>query len=74
MYEKLSGFAYLTTVGSIVKFESGFWTPGKGKTIQPFKYQQAGGYVELIRGIIGGEKNKKLYLSGWCQFISMAKR
>jgi hypothetical protein len=51
----------------------GFWAPGPGKTIQVFKYAQAGGYVELIRGIVGGEKNKKKYYSGWCQFIQMAK-
>jgi hypothetical protein len=52
----------------------GFWAPGPGKAIRDFKYAQgAGGYVELIRGIVGGEKNKKKYYSGWCQFIQMAK-
>lgn len=53
----------------------GFWTPtpGSGKAIQEFKYDQAGGYVELIRGIVGGEKNKRKYYSGWCSFIQMAK-
>lgn len=53
----------------------GFWspTPGSGKTIQEFKYDQAGGYVELIRGIVGGEKNKRKYYAGWCSFIQMAK-
>ena len=51
----------------------GFWAPGGGKAIQEFKFQDAGGYVELIRGITGGIKNKKKYLSGWCQFIQMAK-
>jgi hypothetical protein len=51
----------------------GFWAPGPGKVIRDFKYAHAGGYVELIRGIVGGEKSKKKYYSGWCQFIQMAK-
>ena len=29
--------------------------------------------MELIRGIVGGEKNKRKYYSGWCQFIQLAK-
>jgi hypothetical protein len=29
--------------------------------------------VELIGGIVGGEKNKRKYYSGWCQFIQLAK-
>lgn len=51
----------------------GFWVPGKEKKIQDFKYDHEGGYVELIRGIVGGEKNKRKYYSGWCQFIQLAK-
>ena len=53
----------------------GFWAPlpDSHTTIQEFKYDQAGGYVELIRGIVGGKKNKRKYYSGWCQFIQMAK-
>lgn len=49
----------------------GFFQPSQ--RIQEFKYTNHGGYVELIRGIIGGDKNKKLYLSGWCQFVQIAK-
>lgn len=51
----------------------GFWVPGKDRKIQEFKYDHDGGYVELIRGIVGGEKNKRKYYSGWCQFIQLAK-
>lgn len=49
----------------------GFFRPSQ--QIQEFKYTNHGGYVELIRGIIGGDKNKKLYLSGWCQVVQIAK-
>lgn len=51
----------------------GFWVPGKDRKIQEFKYDHDSGYVELIRGIVGGEKNKRKYYSGWCQFIQLAK-
>jgi len=51
----------------------GFWVPGKDRKIQEFKYDTDSGYVELIRGIVGGEKNKRKYYSGWCQFIQLAK-
>jgi len=30
--------------------------------------------TELIRGVIGSVQNRKRYLSGWCQFISLAKQ
>lgn len=52
----------------------GFWTPAPNAKLQEFKFRRAGGYTELVRGIIGGEKNKRQYLSGWCQFVQMAKR
>ena len=51
----------------------GFWVPAQGRKIQDFKYDTDCGYVELIRGIVGGEKNKRKYYSGWCQFIQLAK-
>lgn len=68
----------------------GFWTiPRRGNPlkrlglvgqgskkddIQAFKYSTERGYVELIRGIIGGEKNHKKYLQGWCSFVQLAKK
>lgn len=51
----------------------GFWKPGGDKTIQSWKYERAGGYSELLRGIVGGTQNNKRYYSGWCQFVQLAK-
>jgi hypothetical protein len=51
----------------------GFFVPGKDHKFQKFKYDHDSGYVELIGGIVGGEKNKRKYYSGWCQFIQLAK-
>lgn len=51
----------------------GFFVPAKDRKIQDFKYDTDSGYVELIRGIVGGEKNKRKYYSGWCQFINLAQ-
>jgi hypothetical protein len=50
----------------------GFWCPGPGKKIQPFKFRQAAGRVELIKGIAGGDANRRKYFSGWCQFLKLA--
>jgi hypothetical protein len=47
--------------------------PGPGRSIQGFKFKQAGGRVELIKGIAGGDQNRRKYYSGWCQFIKLAK-
>ena len=51
----------------------GFFTPGPGKSIQGFKFKQAGGMTELIKGIAGGDQNRRKYFSGWAQFIKLAK-
>ncbi len=29
--------------------------------------------MELIKGIAGGDQNRRKYYSGWCQFIKLAK-
>jgi len=50
----------------------GFWRAGNGKTIQGFKFRQNSGRVELIKGIAGGDANKRKFFSGWCQFIKAA--
>jgi len=50
----------------------GFWRAGQGKSIQGFKYRQNSGRVELIKGIAGGDANKRKFFSGWCQFIKAA--
>jgi len=52
----------------------GFWYPGpKSKGIQDFKFTNACGRSELIKGIAGGDSNRRKYFVGWCQFIKMAK-
>lgn len=52
----------------------GFWCAGAHhKGIQSFKFKQAGGRSELIKGIAGGDSNRRKYFVGWCQFIKMAK-
>jgi Immune Mapped Protein 2 (IMP2) N-terminal domain len=59
--------------GEIPMNSIGFWCAGPGRTIQDFKFKQAGGWSELIKGIAGGDQNRRKYYSGWCQFIKMAK-
>jgi len=59
--------------GQIPSNAIGFWCPGPGRSIQGFKFKQAGGRVELIKGIAGGDQNRRKYFSGWCQFIKLAK-
>ena len=39
-----------------------------------FKFNQNAGRQELIKGIAGGDANKKKYFSGCCQFIKEAKK
>ena len=51
----------------------GFWCAGEGKAIQDFKFKQNCGRSELIKGIAGGDSNRRKYFVGWCQFIKMAK-
>ena len=51
----------------------GFWCCGEGKRIQGFKFKQNCGRSELIKGIAGGDSNRRKYFVGWCQFIKMAK-
>lgn len=53
----------------------GFWCPGNDdakQKIQGFKFKQNAGRSELIKGIAGGDANRRKYYSGWCQFIKMA--
>jgi hypothetical protein len=59
--------------GDIPSNAVGFWCPGPGHSIQGFKFKQAGGKSELIKGIAGGDQNRRKYFSGWCQFIKLAK-
>ncbi len=52
----------------------GFWCASPAKPIQSFKFKQSGGRVELIKGIAGGDQNRRKYFSGWAQFIKLAKQ
>jgi hypothetical protein len=51
----------------------GFWAAGEGKSIQGFKFKQDCGRSELIKGIAGGDSNRRRYFDGWCQFVKLAK-
>jgi len=51
----------------------GFWAPGPTQKIQGFKFKQAGGRSELIKGIAGGDSNRRKYFVGWCQFLKLCK-
>ena len=50
--------------GEIPQNAIGFWCPGPGRTIQGFKFKQNGGRSELIKGIAGGDQNRRKYFSG----------
>lgn len=52
----------------------GFWCAMAPKKIQSFKFIQAGGRSELIKGIAGGDANRRKYFVGWCQFVKLAKQ
>ena len=75
VYEPDSGGRLMTVYsrGYVPMNAVGFWCPGEGKSIQDFKFKQAGGRSELIKGIAGGDSNRRKYFVGWCQFIKMAK-
>lgn len=51
----------------------GFWCPGEGQSIQGFKFTQNLGRQELVRGIAGGDANRRKYFGGWCQFLKLCK-
>jgi len=51
----------------------GFWAPAPTQKIQGFKFKQAGGRSELIKGIAGGDSNRRKYFVGWCQFLKLCK-
>mmetsp|Transcript_35060 Transcript_35060/g.49784 ORF Transcript_35060/g.49784 Transcript_35060/m.49784 type:complete len:181 (-) Transcript_35060:136-678(-) len=75
LYESDSGGKLMLqySKGEVPPKAVGFWVPGEGKKIQGFKFKSQGGRSELIKGIAGGDANRKRYLVGWCQFIKLAK-
>jgi Immune Mapped Protein 2 (IMP2) N-terminal domain len=76
VYEPSSGGRLMLhySQGMVPENAVGFWLPGPHQSIQLFKFKQACGRSELIRGIAGaGEAGKRKYMSGWCQFLKLAK-
>jgi hypothetical protein len=76
LYESDSGgkLTLYYSKGDVPANAVGFWVPGEGKQIQGFKFKQHGGRSELIKGIAGGDSNRRKYFSGWCQFIKLARQ
>jgi len=50
----------------------GFFLCGEGNKIQDFKFN-GGGRSVLIKGIAGGDANRRKYFGGWSQFLKLAK-
>jgi hypothetical protein len=50
----------------------GMWTPGEGKKLSAFKFNQNLGKSVLIGSCASGGQGRKNYCSGWCQFIRSA--
>lgn len=76
VYENDSGGKLMLfySTGIIPDNAVGFWCAGQGKKIQGFKFKQHGGRSELIKGIAGGDANRRKYFVGWCQFVKLAKQ
>jgi len=74
VYEGASGGRMMLhySQGPIPDNAVGFWLPTQGEQIQGFKFKQAGGRSELIKGIAGGDQNRRKYFVGWCQFLKLA--
>ena len=66
VYEPSSGGRLMLhySQGIIPDNAVGFWCPGPNKKIQGFKFKQAGGRSELIKGIAGGDANRPKYFLG----------
>ena len=75
VYEGNSGGRLMLhySLGFVPDNAVGFWLPSSNHSIQPFKFKQAGGRSELIKGIAGGDSNRRKYFVGWCQFLKLAK-
>lgn len=73
-YDSTSGGRLLLhySEGPVPENAVGFWCAGPNQKIQPFKFKQNSGRSELIKGIAGGDANRRKYFSGWCQFMKLA--
>jgi Immune Mapped Protein 2 (IMP2) N-terminal domain len=74
VYESNSGGCLVLqySEGPVPENAVGFFCPGHGHTIQSFKFKQNSGKSVLIKGIAGGDSNRRKYFSGWCQFLKLA--
>jgi Immune Mapped Protein 2 (IMP2) N-terminal domain len=74
VYESNSGGCLVLqySEGPVPDNAVGFFCPGVGHKIQPFKFKQNSGKSVLIKGIAGGDSNRRKYFSGWCQFMKLA--
>ena len=57
---------------TVIEDAVGFWMPKGGKKFQGFKFSHNQGKVDLIKGIAGGDSNRRKYYHGWCQFFKAA--
>jgi hypothetical protein len=74
VYENSSGgrLTLQYSRGSVPDNAVGFWCCGPDAMIQDFKFTQNAGRSDLIKGIAGGDANRRKYFSGWCQFLKQA--
>lgn len=74
VYESNSGGCLVLqySEGPVPDNAVGFFCPGDGHVIQTFKFKQNSGKSALIKGIAGGDSNRRKYFSGWCQFLKFA--
>jgi Immune Mapped Protein 2 (IMP2) N-terminal domain len=74
VYEPSSGGRLMIhySTGAVPDNAVGFWAPAPSHPIQKFKFTGAAGRSELIRGIAGGDANRRKYFVGWCQFLKQA--
>ena len=75
VYEGTSGGRLMLhySMGFVPENAVGFWLPSPDCPIQGFKFKQAGGRSELIKGIAGGDANRRKYFVGWCQFLKLCR-
>jgi hypothetical protein len=74
VYESSSGGRLVLqySQGHVPANAVGFY--GGGKPIASWKFQQHHGRSDLIKGIAGGDSNRRKYFVGWCQFLKLAKQ
>lgn len=76
VYEGNSGGRLMLyySMGEVPENAVGFWMPSpEVEPIQLFKFKQNSGRSELIKGIAGGDSNRRRYFMGWCQFLKLAR-